>query len=110
MRLVHVVWVDSMVLNDGGWLHVDEASVAWEELEQESIGFVVREDERVMVLAQSRNRGSGENDGTRVCGVQVIPRSAVLNVIGISDSGEPRAYPHATAQECFAAGCGCCAP
>ncbi|MGH2801188.1 MAG: hypothetical protein ACRDM0_26645, partial [Thermoleophilaceae bacterium] len=72
-----------MTLELGGWLDADEVDEACstDAMRHRSVGYLFRETAEALALVQSRNAAStDENRDTRVGGVQVIPRAAVLAV------------------------------
>jgi hypothetical protein len=80
--IVLVHWVDSMTLESGGWMDVDdvEVNVELDAMRQESVGYLVRETKAGLALADSRNASLEDDDhnGSKVGGVTVIPRVALL--------------------------------
>jgi hypothetical protein len=80
--IVLVHWVDSMTLESGGWMDVDDVAVNVEldAMRHESVGYLIRETKAGLALADGRNASleDGDHNGTKVSGVVVIPRAALL--------------------------------
>ena len=81
---VLIRWVDSLMLNDGGWMPLDEVDESLVETAttHETVGYLVKESEHAIAIALSRNADehSEDNDATRIAGVAVIPRCAILSM------------------------------
>lgn len=74
LQIVEVEWIDSTMMNKGGWLHPEEDELPEaEDLIYRSVGFVLREDADVLVLALSVD-STGEDQAN---GVLAIPKVAV---------------------------------
>jgi hypothetical protein len=83
LKPVRVSWLDSMTLDEGGWLDVgdvtDEDALTASGIRHESVGYLVAESDDVVAIAGARNDGDGPNHNTRVAGVILIPRCAIID-------------------------------
>lgn len=84
-RVVRVDWVDSMILDHGEWLDVSDTKGAMmkAEMTHHTVGFLIRENSVALAVASSVNRS-----GDRACGVVVIPKSAVLDIEDLTETGD----------------------
>jgi hypothetical protein len=83
MKIVKVVWVDSMILNDGRWTDsdtVDESLLSEDGMRHETAGFLAAENDFAVAVVGSRNAGSGEHQDTSLASVMVIPRGAIISI------------------------------
>ena len=71
LQLVHVEWLD--IKSESGWFR-PEVAAAFEPIKCRDVGWVLRHDERALVLARSRN---DEGDVGDVC---IIPAGCVVRV------------------------------
>ena len=81
MKEVKVEWIDSTGAQ-GGWQFVEDCRVATSKVT--TYGFVVREDDDMLVIAQSYSPADGEGDSAQVNGVIAIPKVAVISSLDLS--------------------------
>lgn len=80
MRIVKVVWNDSLILNEGGWMDLKEAKEALssEAMQQTSIGFLVADNKEAILIASGHD--NQKNAPMRILGGVVIPHSAIVSI------------------------------
>lgn len=80
--IVEVVWVDSVILNQGEWTDLHEIKDAMKPKNHlhRSVGYLVGENKHAICLGSSINN-QPDNLGTRVAGGMVIPKSAIIETI-----------------------------
>jgi hypothetical protein len=82
--MVVVEWVDSCVLDSGGWMDADDVvvNVATDAMRQESVGYLVEDNAAGVALAGSRNLSEDavEHRNTKLGNVGTIPRAAILSI------------------------------
>jgi hypothetical protein len=79
VTFVEVEWVDSMTLNDGGWLDhsdVDDA-LEHEALRHRTVGVLIKETAAALAVAAAVNDQPDGQESRAAC-VIVIPKAAVL--------------------------------
>jgi hypothetical protein len=86
LKLLEVVWVDSMVLNDGGWDSREGHESAYEEMEHVSSGYLFSEDQRAIIICSSYYP-----EGDRAAGALLIPRSAIVTMREVQPLSPPAA-------------------
>lgn len=78
MKIVEIIWIDSLMLNSGEWIDTAEAleSMKFENMRHKTVGYLVAQNEYAVCIATSVNDMETEK-GTRASGCTVIPLSAI---------------------------------
>jgi hypothetical protein len=85
-RFVRVEWIDSVERHQ--WLTVPEAvkDATVDGLRQESIGYLIAENETALTLARDRSAWDPVEAEAKVGGIITIPKVAALSVSDLSDA------------------------
>lgn len=87
LKMIEVVWVDSMVLNDGMWDRREEYEKALEpkNMKHYSCGFLYAENDDALLLAGSYYPPTGA-----ACSVALIPKVAIICIteLVLEEGGE----------------------
>jgi len=95
MKTVRLVWIDSTLLEGGGWMdveHITLKELGLDALRQEATGYLVGESEDAVAIATCRNASEeiADRNETRFAGVVVIPRRCILEEYELRDAPRRR--------------------
>lgn len=79
-KIIEVTWIDSNVLDDGGWIDFEDVEPALEiaAMRQTSVGYLVSQSEHAICLAGSLSDTTG-NPAHDALNCLVIPKVAILS-------------------------------
>ncbi len=76
--VTEVIWLDSVQLENGDWMTLDDVRAQADDLRCRSVGYLVHESETTLVLARSISEWS-EDSVEKVEGVLCVPKVAVVD-------------------------------
>lgn len=78
--IIHIIWVDSC--HTSGWEFWSDLKFDFEGIQQETVGFLIKETEYSLIVIQSKSLIFSKNDS--VDGIMEIPKSAIIKVIELT--------------------------
>lgn len=86
-NIVEVEWVDSMILNHGEWMDLDEVdeSLSEKSMYHKSVGYLARESDVAIAVCISIN-AQDDMQSRRISGGMVIPKAAIKSMVVLKDN------------------------
>jgi hypothetical protein len=79
-EIVEVLWGDAH--QKPGWMHPDDQEEAMHPLMTKSVGYLFQENDEVMVLCDTQNKG-------QIAGTHTIPKGMIKAVVCLKDKHGP---------------------